>query len=298
MVRNMLLAWRHQHVFVAPERWSRDHAHHPALKACHLLTPAEAGTTLRDIEYRDPGFLLQLARELRYRVREPYDSRALLAELLRQTGRQPMRGDGPPSFATFFVARRRSVRTSQPPLDTWKEVREAVEAAERGPRGFVIVETVNEKGEPVAQVRCEVLLANGEVRSLYTDGQGKAGLDPIPQGRVHIRLPELDGAAWWPAEGASSNAVDRGRKSAHVLRQGECLARLAHAHGLTGWKKLWAADENKALRDKRKLASLVRAGDEVAIPARKVHEILRPTDTTHRVVIGALALKKRAQWST
>jgi hypothetical protein len=30
-------------------------------------------------------------------------------------------------------------------------------------------------------VRCELLLANGEVRTIYTDSQGKASLDPVPQ---------------------------------------------------------------------------------------------------------------------
>jgi hypothetical protein len=297
MVARLLRYWKHEHVLVDPQHWLRDREIHPYFKACDLLTVSEAQLVLRDIAYRDPAFLAELARDLRYSVGARADPRALLSQLARGLGRASLHDKGPPRFADFLIARRRRVRTHQPPLDPWKEVREAIEAAERAPRGFVIVETVNEAENPVAGVRCELLLANGEVRAVYTDSQGKASLDPIPQGQLHIRLPELDGSAWWPAQGASSTAVDRGRKSAHVVQRGECLAGIAYRQGIKDWKLLWNASENKTLRDERKLPNLLRPGDEVAIPARKVHEIIRSTDATHRLVISSLTPKARVRWS-
>lgn len=298
MLSRLLQHWKHEHVFLDPPRWLRDRDVHPFLKGCDLLTVAEAQLLLREIAYRDQKFLAELARALRYPVGARGNDRALLAQLLRGLGRPPLQSGEPPAFADFVVARLRRERAHHAPLDPWKGVREAIEAAERAPRGFVIIETVSEDETPVTGVRCELLLANGEVRTVYTDTQGTGRLDPVPQGQVHIRLPELDGSAWWPAQGAGSTAVDRGRKGMHVVQRGECLARIANGQGIKDWKSVWNAQENKVLRDQRKLANLLRPGDEVTIPARKVHEIIRPTDATHRIVISSLAPTQRLSWST
>jgi N-acetylmuramoyl-L-alanine amidase len=70
-----------------------------------------------------------------------------------------------------------------------------------------------------------------------------------------------------------------------VVEQGECLSRIAHRYGIKDWKKGWNAPENEALRKKRKNPNVLLPGDEITVPGIDVHEIIVPTDQTHRIVV-------------
>jgi hypothetical protein len=155
------------------------------------------------------------------------------------------------------------------------------------------VEAVTDAGEPVPHLRLDLTLADGEFVARSTDVHGQLRLEPIPQGRCTICVPELDGSAWHPEAGPASSPVDRGYKRAHVVRSGENLTRIAKQHGIKGWKKLWDAPDNERLRSKRKSPHVLRAGDEVVIPAIAVHEIVRSTDQTHRIVVSEAKHKVR-----
>jgi hypothetical protein len=209
-----------------------------------------------------------------------------LEELEKALGSFPGERGAPPRFARFYVCQRKPRASTREALpDPWKNTNEAVEAAKAAPRGYVTVEAVTETDEPVPYLRLEVLLADGEVISRSTDGQGRLHLEPIPQGRCTVRVTALDGTAWRPSTGSSS-PVDKQHKQTHVVQQGERLGRIARQHGFYDWKMLWGAPENDALRAKRKEPQWIRPGDEVVIPGVQIHQVVWPTDQSHRIVLS------------
>lgn len=154
---------------------------------------------------------------------------------------------------------------------------------------YVVVEAVTdtELPAPVAGLRLELLIADGEIKSAQTDANGIARVERIQAGRVVIRVLDVDGALWRPLEGDASQPSGSGqRPRVHVAKQGECLSRIARLYGFGSWSKLWNAAENTQLRKRRKSPHVLHPGDEVVVPGVGVHEIIRPTDATHRLAIA------------
>lgn len=282
--------WKLEFLFVSPEQWQRDHDTHFWLKQYEVLDVHEAEAVLRRLAARDRDALMRLARELN--GHGSHASSNPLPELIRQLGRSQGAGSQP-RFASFYVARSKRERAQVPDLDPWKKVREGIEAAERAPRGFVVVEAVDDAQAVVSGLRLEILLADGEMRSVRTNAQGQVRLDPIPQGQCHIRVPDLDGSSWRPEPAAPSTRVDRGRRSRHIVQTGESLTRIAHQHGIRDWRAVWQSADNAQLRKKRKNPNILWPGDELTLPGIAVHEIVRPTDATHRLVIHELLVEFR-----
>lgn len=289
--------WTLEYLIIRPDTWERKHESDFWLRMYEVLDRRQAEWVLEEIARRDNNFLRELTSDVVFtfytthpapgsheQARE--DERRLKA-LKRELGSVFSKRGEPPKFARFFICRRkRSAPAPQPLLDPFKKVRETIEAAKRAPRGYVSIEVVDDAGAPVPHQRLEVLLADGELMTRATDAQGQLRLDPIPRGQCHIRVPTLDGSAWHPEEGGASSMVDTGHKRVHVLQKGENLTRIAKRYGIRGWKKLWDAPDNEALRNKRKNPSLLYPGDHVVIPGIEIHQITRETDQTHRIVIG------------
>jgi hypothetical protein len=155
---------------------------------------------------------------------------------------------------------------------------------------YIVVEAVGADERPVAGLRLELLIADGEVKPARTDREGITRVERIQAGRVVIRVLDLDGEAWRPLEGdAAQPSASGDRLRTHVVKRGECLSKIALQYGVHGWKRLWEHAGNESLRQKRKSPHVLLPGDQVTIPGIDVHEIIRPTDQTHRIkVTGAL----------
>lgn len=288
--------WTLDYLIIVPDEWNRRHQSDFWLRMYEVLDRWQAERVLDAIAREDAVFLRKLTEDLAPcfptahpragSYEEVREDERRLDNLKRLLGSMFSKPGEPPRFAQFYICRRKRIAPEPRFLpDPFKKTREAIEAAKRAPRGYVVVEVVDDAGAPVRHQRLEVLLSDGEVVSRATDAQGQVRLDPIPQGQCSIRVPTLDGSAWHPAAGAASTPVDRGYKRVHLVRKGENLTLIARQHGVRGWKKLWNAPDNEPLRKKRKSPHVLHAGDEVVIPALEIHEIVRPTDQTHRIVV-------------
>jgi N-acetylmuramoyl-L-alanine amidase len=68
----------------------------------------------------------------------------------------------------------------------------------------------------------------------------------------------------------------------HVVRQGECLASIAHANGFAKPMDIWNAPQNAALREKRHDDSNVLfPGDVLWIPEKTAKSVDKPTGASH-----------------
>jgi hypothetical protein len=283
-----------EYLIIGPERWEREHATNFWFSCYEVLDLQDAARALREMAFRDVRLLHALARDVlgyAYQIacgghRASADERVLDA-LDDRLG--VCRGRGrPPELAWIYVCRRKKDDVvHQPASDPWRRTREAVAAAERAPRGYVIVEAVTDTGAPVPHLRLEVLLADGTLLSRATDGSGRLHLEPVPQGRCHIRVVDLDGSAWRPADGEASSCVERSHKRVHIVFRGENLTRIARQYAVRSWATLWNAADNEQLRKRRKNPNRLLPGDEVVVPGIQIHAISRPTDATHRIVIGS-----------
>lgn len=153
---------------------------------------------------------------------------------------------------------------------------------------YVVVEAVDPDGQPVPGVRLELLIAGGEVRSAQTGSDGIARMERIQAARVVIRVVDLDGDAWSALDGAPGvSSGTAGRPRVHVARQGECLSKIAHHYGVSSWQRVWNDPQNAKLKKKRKDPNVLLPGDEVVVPGVDVYELVRPTDSTHKIQIAA-----------
>ena len=156
----------------------------------------------------------------------------------------------------------------------------------------MVVQAVDSNEGPVPGVRLELLIAGGEVKTAQTGPDGIARVERIRAGRVVIRLVDLDGDMWQPLDGAAAQPSGSEQRSrVHIVRQGECLSKIAHQYQ-TGWKRVWNDPKNQALRQKRKSPNILFPGDQLVVPGVDVHEMTVPTDASYRLRIEANAKVK------
>ncbi|HVZ34155.1 MAG TPA: peptidoglycan-binding protein [Polyangiaceae bacterium] len=269
-------------VLVAPSRWRATPrpAHYEWYE---LLRVAEARHVLRAELDGDRQRIKHIFCHV-FSTSAYESTSAMLDALLDGLGDVFPTDDDPPRHACLYVARRKRepppARTPLPVVDPLPQVPLTL------PRGFLALETVDPDGAPVGHVVCEVVLADGEVRTLVSDERGRARFDPIVQGRCVIRVTSHDGGLWRPDDGSTpdiSSSNDRARR--HVVQRGESLTGIAHRYGISDWKRVWNDQKNDALRKKRKCPHVLWPGDELTLPPREVREIVRATDATYRLVV-------------
>jgi hypothetical protein len=305
----MRFFWRHRYLFV--EAHSIGQAVDPSsiYPGFQLLDRPQALLALDHVATSDQRFFLQLRQHF---LRHAYYTETVpgtwehdaqnkrhLNELRHMLGNVFSLAGERPHFAQVLVLRRQVDSGISVPLQTPREdYDQALRAADRAPKSFVVVNTTGEDGAPVSRVRIELVLANGDLRTLYTDARGQARADDIPQGNCTIRVAELDKDDWRPAAGGAASVVDRGRRVRCTVQPSQTLASIARDYGAPGWKHLWQSTENQTLRKTRTLPTLAQPGDEVVIPGARIAEIARNTGTTHTLVIKPREIKKRVHWST
>jgi hypothetical protein len=153
---------------------------------------------------------------------------------------------------------------------------------------YVVVEAAADTDStPVAGLRLELLIADGEIKNARTDANGVARVERIQAARAVIRVLDLDGARWRPLDGeASQPSGSSERAHVHVVQPGECLSKIAARYGASSWHTVWDHPGNQQLRQKRKIPHVLLPGDAITVPPIAVHEIVRPTDATHRIVVS------------
>lgn len=68
----------------------------------------------------------------------------------------------------------------------------------------------------------------------------------------------------------------------HIVKQGECLSRIAHMYGFADWHPIYEHESNRDFRRDRPDPNLIFPGDEVSIPDIEPQEESRQTGTKHR----------------
>jgi hypothetical protein len=282
---------RGEYQVVSPREWQEGADRHFWLRDYEVLDPFEARAALADIRRTPEGteLLRNVAREVlpdyRSIAASSTDDARWSEAVERALGWSIGRQGAPPRLALFYICRRkRTPQAPQPPFDSWKSTLQAIEAAKAAARAYVTIEAITEDEEPLPHLPLEVLLADAEVINRSTDSNGRLHLEPIPRGRCTVRVTTVDGAAWSPSTGSSSR-VDQQHRRVHVVRQGERLGSIARRYGFYDWKKLWNAPDNGALREKRREPQWIRAGDEIVIPAIQIHQVVWPTDQSHRIIV-------------
>ncbi|MEZ4407953.1 MAG: peptidoglycan-binding protein [Polyangiales bacterium] len=72
----------------------------------------------------------------------------------------------------------------------------------------------------------------------------------------------------------------------HVVRQGECLASIAHRHGFANWQAIWEHPANTDLRLRRPNPNVIHPGDVLFIPEREPITRRCATDRQHTFTVS------------
>jgi len=197
---------------------------------------------------------------------------------------------------TELLLLRRVRLHAAPPVDGLAMTPSQLRAARQ--RDWTAVEAVDRDELPVAGIRLEFVLPDGGMTTLTTDAEGVARLASVAPGSVTIRVLELDGESWRAVGGAPAAASSQQAPArTHVMRDGECLTKIAARYGFKGWQTLWEHPQNEGLRKRRSTPHVLAPGDVVAIPRVTVHEIVRETGAVHRVEVarGSALVRLRLQ---
>ena len=80
----------------------------------------------------------------------------------------------------------------------------------------------------------------------------------------------------------------------YVVNEGDCLASLAHARGLT-WQRIWNHGENSNLKSLRKDPNVLNPGDAIYIPDIEERFESRGADSKHKFVKKGTPAKVRVR---
>ncbi|HEX6243781.1 MAG TPA: hypothetical protein VFZ61_22860 [Polyangiales bacterium] len=218
-----------------------------------------------------------LMTEMAEDAAQPTDQRAHLARLLALSARNE------PSFRTSSLLLLRQPRHYTKPE---AQAAPVTPSQLRQQAHFIEIEVVDASEQPVPQVALELVLADGTSRRLSTNDDGIARASPVPVGNTIVRVVDRDGSEW-KAPGAKRSSKS-GPSRTHLVKQGQCLSRIAASYGFRDWRVVWQFDENAALRKKRKNPNVLYPGDQLAIPGMAIHEIERATDASHRIQMKAV----------
>lgn len=83
--------------------------------------------------------------------------------------------------------------------------------------------------------------------------------------------------------------------SEYTVQPGDCLFSISEHHGFH-WETIWKDGANAALRQLRKTPDVIMCGDLVTIPAKKLKELSKPTDKTHKFVRNGTPAKLHLQF--
>ncbi len=81
----------------------------------------------------------------------------------------------------------------------------------------------------------------------------------------------------------------------HTVQPGDCLFSIAEEHGYH-WETIWKDASNSALRQLRKSPAVIAPGDPLNLPGKKLKNVDRPTDQTHKFVRLGTPAKLRLQF--
>ena len=79
----------------------------------------------------------------------------------------------------------------------------------------------------------------------------------------------------------------------HIVRQGECLSRIASLYGFRDYRTIYEHSLNAGLRKKRPNPNLLHPGDIVVVPDKESRSETCPTGDIHRFVLKRSLRKLR-----
>lgn len=71
----------------------------------------------------------------------------------------------------------------------------------------------------------------------------------------------------------------------HVVKQGDCLYRIARQYGFSDWRTIYDHPDNEGFRTKRPDPNVIYPGDEIHIPDPELKELELPTTAKHTLRI-------------
>lgn len=154
-------------------------------------------------------------------------------------------------------------------LNTWAT---AGQSAADAPQFVEIQMKVDgDENAPGLDLPFTVRLPDGTTREERLDKEGLARISIARNRECQVTFKHLDYSEWKPANGARDGRQEpSGQGTAkHIVKQGECLASIAHDYGFS-WRALWDAPENQGLREMRRNPGILYPGDKVFVSERKL----------------------------
>lgn len=147
----------------------------------------------------------------------------------------------------------------------------------------ICVKVVGEDGVGLGDIALQLSRADKKILTGKTAPDGVYTFKGLEPGNYQLSLPELDQDAWkelttesLPADEAKSSSVAEWRSAPaqtaeeekiHVIKQGECVGKIAEVYGFFP-RTIWDYAKNAELKNHRRDMYILFEKDEVVIPAK------------------------------
>ena len=144
---------------------------------------------------------------------------------------------------------------------------------------WIGIELKDQDGNPVADVGWSATSSDGADYSGTLNQDGKAWVTGLSKGSCDLSFPELDAREW----GATTEFNPEGET--YVVQQGDHISAIAERAGFETDDSIWMHPKNAKLRALRENPHVLREGDELFIPKKRVMTVKRPTRANHEFVL-------------
>ncbi|MDB4990684.1 MAG: hypothetical protein JWN04_5862 [Myxococcaceae bacterium] len=300
----------YEYLLVRSADWRSQYARQAHYTDFEAASEFEAKRVLRALAVSHRAALLRFCSESSLRThRHCVSTDELLQTALEAVGfgRSSSARSGLPIGAAFYLLRRSARRVDAP---QWRVVRKerVYDPPPERPRAppkpihTITLRVVGTTGSPIADVPCEIVLADGALRNVVTNEDGYVFLRGVPFGTCRIRLPRVPAQRWKPLGGPVPAIAHTEPQQTHIVRQGECLSKIAVLYRVVDAMQLWNDEKNEALRKKRKSPHILLPGDSLVVPGMAIGEVKKQTDAVHVLVLAqddklvTVRLRLEARW--
>ena len=149
---------------------------------------------------------------------------------------------------------------------------------------WVGIKLNDQDGTPVTDAAWTVVASDASAHEGTLNAEGKAWVSSLAKGQCEVGFPNLDAKEW----GATNQ--DNPDGEVYTVQPGDHISQISERAGFQCDATIWMHPKNAKLRASRDNPHVLREGDELFIPKKRIMTVKRPTRANHEFVLNRTPL--------